>query len=136
MVRPPINETLKDSSEPKTSLTRSSAARAKIPIPFLQEKLLILSHYLVQECQRRLSKVKAARRMCHGKISLDGHKSTKLFGECGFSIRGYDEATLPAFYLFGLENCLNSPQKSITAGVTQSYQKKAFMTPRGISSKV
>jgi len=69
-------------------------------------------------------------------LSQRRKRQLSLSANPDFSIRGYDEATLPAFNLFGLENCLNSPQKSITAGVTQSYQKKAFMTPRGISSKV
>jgi hypothetical protein len=71
-----------------------------------------------------------------GYLSQRKKRQLSLSANADFSIRGYNEATLPAFNLFGLENCLNSPQKSITAWVTQSYQKKAFMTPRGISSNV
>lgn len=56
--------------------------------------------------------------------------------DADFSIRGHDEAALPAFYLFGLKYGLNSSQKGVTARVAQSNQKKTFMTPRGLSSNV
>lgn len=47
ILRPSRRETLSESSEKPTTVTRSSAERAKLPMPCPQKLLLMLSHQVL-----------------------------------------------------------------------------------------